>query len=412
MRYGYFDEKNKEYVITRPDTPTPWINYLGSDDYCGLISNTAGGYSFHKDPKEKRITRYRYNNIPSDRPGRYIYLKDNAKSDYWSATWQPVLKSKNYKYECRHGMSYTSIKSEYDKIATKVTYFVPLKENAECWIFNVKNRSGRKRDMSVFTYLEFCLWQAIMDMTDFQYTLNISKALCEKEAIYHLTGYFPNAGRNDFAYFASSEPIKGYDCDREAFIGPYNSEANPLAVSKGKSFNSVNSGGNPIASLMNKITLKPKEEKTIVFTLGVSDDRKESDKAIAKYKDAANAVKEFSRLKAYWAKYFENYVADTPDEKVDLMVNTWNQYQCRTTFNWSRSASYYESGIGRGMGFRDSNQDTLGVVHAIPGRPGTEVVAARGYRYAVGPISTCRRPAVAHACRRVIEPDISPGYRG
>ncbi|MCX5686953.1 MAG: glycosyl transferase, partial [Candidatus Omnitrophica bacterium] len=381
MKFGYFDDKNREYVITRPDTPSPWINYLGSDDYCGLISNTAGGYSFHKDPKDRRITRYRYNNIPADRPGRYIYLRDDKTGDYWSATWQPVLepknqktkKPKNYKYECRHGMSYTGIKSEYNGIATKTTYFVPLKENLELWMLNVKNTSKKKRELSVFTYLEFCLWHAVMDMTDFQYTLNISKAVCEKDVIYHLTDYFPSAGRNDFAFFSSSEKVKGFDCDRETFIGPYNSEANPLAVSRGKSFDSVNSGGNPIASLCNSITLEPSEEKTVVFALGVSDSMKEADKVISKYKSVKNAGDEFEKLKVYWARYFENYACDTPDDLVNLMVNTWNQYQCRTTFNWSRSASYYESGIGRGMGFRDSNQDTLGVVHVIPDRVKTRL---------------------------------------
>ncbi|MFA6610026.1 MAG: glycosyl transferase [Candidatus Omnitrophota bacterium] len=379
MKYGYFDKKTREYVITRPDTPTAWINYLGSDEYCALISNTAGGYSFHKDPKDKRISRYRYNNVPGDRPGRYIYVRDNDKEDYWSATWQPVMKplagksGKGQSYECRHGMSYTSIKSEYDGIATETTFFVPLKENLEAWVFTVKNNSRKARDLSIFTYLEFCLWQAIMDMTDFQYTLNISKALCEKDGIYHLTGYFPNVGRNDFAYFASSEKIKGFDSDREAFLGNCNSESNPLAVTRGKSFNSVNSGGNPIASVWNKIKLKPGEEKTVTFILGASDDKKEADEFIAKYRLPENARDELARLKEYWNKYFENYVVATPDENVNLMVNTWNQYQCRTTFNWSRSASYYESGIGRGMGFRDSNQDTLGVVHTIPDRVKTRI---------------------------------------
>jgi len=380
MKYGYFDQKTREYVITRPDTPTPWINYLGSEEWCGLISNTAGGYSFHKDPKDKRITRYRYNNVPSDRPGRYIYIRDNASEDYWSATWQPVCKAQNakrkaqnYKYECRHGMSYTTIKSEYSGISTETTYFVPLHENLEVWNFKIKNSSNKKRDVSLFTYIEFCLWQAIMDMTDFQYTLNISKAAREGDAVYHLTGYSPAVGRNDFAFHASSEKIKGFDTDREIFIGPYNSEANPLAVSRGKSFGSINSGGNPIGSLWTKLTLKPKEEKNIVFILGVHDNKEEAAKIIAKYKSPKNAASEFAKLNKYWNDYFENYVADTPDEKVNLMVNTWNQYQCRTTFNWSRSASYYESGIGRGMGYRDSNQDTLGVLHVIPDKVKTRI---------------------------------------
>ncbi|MFC1577011.1 GH36-type glycosyl hydrolase domain-containing protein [Candidatus Omnitrophota bacterium] len=374
MKYGYFDRENREYVITRPDTPTPWINYLGCDEYCALISNTAGGYSFHKDPKEKRITRYRYNNVPADRPGRYIYIRDEKSGDFWSATWQPVLKStKKFKYECRHGMGYTSISAGYSKISSRAQYFVPLSENLECWMFTLKNESKKKRDLSVFTYTEFCLWQAVMDMTDFQYTLNISSALCKGGVIYHNTGFYPKAGRNTFAYFASSEKSAGFDCDREVFIGPYNSEANPAAVSGGKSFNSVSKGGNPIGSLNIKVSLAPGEEKRIVFILGVSDDAKAAAGAIKKYKSFKSAQGELDKLKKYWKAYLKSYTSSTPDEEVDLMVNTWNQYQCRTTFNWSRSASYYESGIGRGMGFRDSNQDTLGVVHAIPKKVKTRI---------------------------------------
>jgi len=369
MKYGYFDKKNREYVITRPDTPTPWINYLGCDDYCALISNTAGGYSFHKDPRDKRITRYRYNGVPTDRPGKYIYIRDNRSKDFWSATWQPVLKdTKYYKYECRHGMGYTTMRSRYSGISTAVTYFVPLQENLELWMFTVKNKSKKKRDLSLFTYVEFCLWHAVMDMTDFQYTLNISKADCKDGVIYHNTGFYPRAGRHNLAYFASSQKVRGFDCDREIFIGPYNSETNPAAVMRGRSFGSISSGGNPIGSLWSSFALKPGEEKKVVFVLGVTDSMRESRQMITKYRDYEKAEKELDTLKRYWNEYLTHYVAETPDAEVDLMVNTWNQYQCRTTFNWSRSASYYESGIGRGMGFRDSNQDTLGVMHAIPER--------------------------------------------
>ena len=377
MKYGYFDKENREYVITRPDTPTPWINYLGSDDYCALISNTAGGYSFYKDPKEQRILRFRYNNIPPDRPGRYIYLRDDKDGEFWSATWQPVLKplnnksghgNGNYKYECRQGMGYTRIRSVYKEIETETTYFVPLNENLEVWSFTIKNLSKKQRNISIFTYAEFCLWNAVMDSNDFQYILNIAKTGSRANAIYHLTGYWPKIGDTRFAYLASSDKVHGSDGDREAFMGPYRSEANPVVVEEGRSKDSVAGGGNPIGSLWNKVSLRHGETKKINYILGIGYDMKDADSKIRKYSVVHNAEAEFKKLKDYWNEYFTNFIASTPDEEVDLMINTWNQYQCRTTFNWSRSASYYESGIGRGMGFRDSNQDTLGVVHAIPQR--------------------------------------------
>jgi len=368
VKYGYFDNRNKEFVITRPDTPTPWINYLGCDEYCALISNTAGGYSFHRDPKDRRITRFRYNNVPADRPGRYIYLRDQASGDYWSATWQPVLKGQGYKYECRHGMGYTVIKSRYGGISTETTYFVPLGENCEFWALKVRNNSKKKRNLKLFTYLEFCLWHAEMDMTDFQYTLNIASAVNEGGLIFHQTGYAPKSGRYGLAYFGCNKKILSFDCDRESFIGPYRSESNPLAVEKGRSFGSIASGGNPIASVSLNLSLGPGESKDVIFSLGVSETKEKAMGVYKKYLDEKAVYKKLDELKSYWSAYLGRYQAETPDEDVNSMVNIWNQYQCRTTFNWSRFASYYEAGIGRGMGFRDSNQDTLGVAHAIPDR--------------------------------------------
>lgn len=373
MKYGYFDDKAKEFVITRPDTPTPWINYLGSDEYCALISNTAGGYSFHKDPKDRRITRFRYNNVPADRPGRYIYLRDEKSGDFWSATGQPVRKGKGYKYQCRHGMGYTTIKSKYSGISTETDYFVPLGENMELWAFKVTNDTGRARKIKIFTYLEFCLWHAEMDMTDFQYTLNIASAVNEGNIIFHQTGYAPSSGRLGLSYFGCSKKISGYDCDREDFIGKYRSESDPQVVEKGRSLGSTASGGNPIASVSLSLTLKKGETKDVIFSLGVAETKEEARKACFRYLKEADAYKKLDELKSYWAKYLGCYHAETPDPEVNSMVNIWNQYQCRTTFNWSRFASYYEAGIGRGMGFRDSNQDTLGVVHAIPGRVKTRI---------------------------------------
>ena len=367
--YGWFDKDNREFVITRPDTPTPWINYLGSDEYCAMISNTGGGYSFYKDPRQRRLLRYRYNNIPADRPGRYIYLRDEISNDYWSLTWQPVLKDlKDFKYECRHGLGYTKIKSTYANISSEISYFVPLNENLEVWAVSLKNQSKTKRRLKLFSYAEFCLWEAIMDMTDFQYTLNIAKAIAWNNCIYHLTGYFPYAQRNSFVYFAVNNPIDSFDCDRETFIGPYRSEANPIAVDKGSGFKSEAHGGNPIGSHCLSLELDGGEEKQLVFILGYSENMKEADTFIKKYKHAETALKELAKLKEYWQEYLNKFTFQTADEETDLMLNTWNQYQCRTTFNWSRSASFYESGIGRGMGFRDSNQDILGVLHALPER--------------------------------------------
>jgi len=372
-KYGYFDEKQKEFVITRPDTPTPWINYLGCEEYCALMSNTAGGYSFHRDPRDKRITRFRYNNIPPDRPGRYIYVRDQKTKEFWPTTWQPVTKIKQYKYECRHGLGYTKIKTEYKGIESKTTYFVPLGENLEFWMISVTNNTPKTKKLKLFTYAEFCLWHSEMDMTDFQYTLNIAKANCEGNTIFHETEYAPKVGRFNLSFFASNTKISGYDCDREAFMGPYRSEENPLAIEKGKSFDSFSSGGNPIASVSVDLELKPGQSKTVVFTLGVSDKKSVAKDLIKKYRSAQSVSAALDKLVKYWRKNLSNYEANTPDTDVNVMVNTWNQYQCRTTFNWSRFASYYEAGIGRGMGFRDSNQDTLGVAHAIPKRVKTRI---------------------------------------
>lgn len=369
MKYGYFDEKNKEYVITRPDTPAPWINYLGQDEYCAMISNTAGGYSFHKDPRDRRITRYRYNNIPMDRPGRYLYLRDNSAKEYWSLTWSPTNKDlREYGYECRHGLGYTQISSCYRHIETGATYFVPLDENLEVWIVKVKNNGTKERDFSLFSYVEFCLWNAIMDMQDFQYSLNISRAECEGSTIYHLTNYYPHAGHKTFAFFSASKKIFGFDTDRERFIGNYRDESTPLVIETGKSFNSVNRGGNPIGSHHLKFALRPQEEKYFLFVLGVEEDKARAAVKIKKYRELKYSLRKLKELKERWQESLGNLEAKTPDKELDTMVNVWNQYQCRTTFNWSRSASLYESGIGRGMGFRDANQDTLGVLHSISPR--------------------------------------------
>jgi cellobiose phosphorylase len=365
MSYGYFDDEHREYVITRPDTPLPWINYLGVNEYCALISNTAGGYSFYKDARERRILRYRYNNVPTDRPGRYIYVRDDVSKDYWSASWQPVLKDLGaYTYECRHGLSYTRIRSQYADIATETTYVVPLDENLEIWRLRVKNNSRKKRSLSLFTYVEFCLWDAVNDMTDFQYNLNIGQTKFHGNAIYHVTNY--HAHQPSFAWFWANRKVTSYDGLRQAFVGPYRSEANPIAVERGMCSKELAVGWGPFAGLHVALSMPAGAEEEVVFVLGYEEKQGAEARYFKKYRSSRNVDVELAKLSAYWDESLCRYSAKTPDARVDSMVNIWNQYQCRTTFNWSRSASYYESGIGRGMGFRDSNQDTLGFVHQIP----------------------------------------------
>ncbi len=365
MKYGYFDDAKKEYVITRPDTPLPWINYLGVEKYCGLMSNTAGGYSFYGDAAQRRILRYRYNNVPMDRPGRYIYIRDNVKKDYWSASWQPVNKDlKKYKYECRHGLSYTKIKAEYLGIESEATYFVPIGESLEIWRIKVKNKTSKPRKLSLFTYAEFCMWDAHNDMTDFQYNLNIGRTEFMNNAIYHLTLY--NMHKSFFSYIWSDTKVASYDGVRQDFVGPYRGEANPIAVEKGRCSNKLAVGWAPFGGLHVNVNLKPKQEKEVTFILGFAAAMGDEKKVFAKYSRKGSVDEALKKVADYWNENLSKYSAETPDPAVNSMVNIWNQYQCMTTFNWSRSASYYEAGGERGMGFRDSNQDTLGFVHQIP----------------------------------------------
>ncbi len=365
MRYGHFDDVRREYVVTRPDTPLPWINYLGVNDYCGLISNTAGGYSFCRDPRERRILRYRYNSLPADRPGRYLYLRDHATGEYWSATWQPVQQPQpEGTYECRHGLSYTSIRAAHDGIQSETTYFVPLDERLEIWRLHLKNAGRKPRRLAVFSYAEFCLWDAVNDMTDFQYNLNIAQTKFSANTIYHLTNF--HAHQPCFAWFWSSRKVTSWDGLRQAFIGPYRDESNPIAVENGRCSNTAASGWAPCASFHIDVTLGPRAEDEILFVLGYGEKWGEDEPLRRKYRKPAAAARELARLQDYWDETLTRFCVKTPDKAVDSMVNIWNPYQCRTTFNWSRSASYFESGIGRGMGFRDSAQDILGFVHQIP----------------------------------------------
>ncbi len=380
MRYGYFDDTNREYVITQPDTPLPWINYLGCQAYFGIISNTAGGYSFYRDARLRRITRYRYNNVPYDFGGRYIYLRDDASGEFWSPSWQPT-RNKLEEYSCRHGMGYTTIGSKYKGIEARTRYFVPLDENLEIWQLTVTNHRAQAAELSAFSAIEFCLWDAQDDSTNFQRNFSIGQVEIEDGVIYHKTEY--RERRDHFAYFACSEKITGFDTQRETFLGAYRGWENPAAVERGQASNSVAYGWAPVGSHHVKLALKPGESRQIVFVLGYQENpreqkfdppesqivNKKSAKAvIAKYRVAANADAAFKKLSEYWKDLLGLCQVDTPDVHTNRMVNIWNAYQCMATFNMSRSASFYESGIGRGLGFRDSNQDLLGFVHMVPER--------------------------------------------
>ena len=379
MKYGFFDDKNREYVITQPDTPLPWINYLGNENYFGLISNTAGGYSFYQDARLRRLTRYRYNNVPTDFGGRYIYIRDNESNEFWSSSWQPT-RTELDSYECRHGMGYTKIKSSKNNIESNTTYFVPNGENLEIWKFEVKNNNEHEVDLSLFSFIEFCLWDANDDATNFQRNYNIGEVEILDNVIYHKTEY--RERRNHFAYFACSEDISGFDTQREDFLGRYRGFDNPKVVELGNSQNSVAHGWSPIGSHQVNITLKANESKTVVFILGYQenkkDDKFESDgqtinktnclPIIKKYTEIDEVNKAFDVLNKYWDSLLSIFNVNTENEHVNRSVNIWNAYQNMITFNMSRSASMFESGIGRGMGFRDSTQDLLGFVHMVPER--------------------------------------------
>jgi cellobiose phosphorylase len=381
MQYGHFDDTRREYVITRPDTPLPWINYLGSENYFGIISNTAGGYSFYRDARLRRLTRYRYNNVPFDCGGRYVYLRDNdADGVFWSPSWQPTRREVE-DYECRHGMGYTVIGSTYRQIEARTRYFVPLGENLEIWQLTLTNQRQTTANVSVFSAVEFCLWDAHDDATNFQRNFNIGEVEIEGGVIYHKTEY--RERRDHFAYFACSEELAGFDTQREDFLGAYRGWDRPAVVAQGRSSGSVAHGWAPIGSHHVRVTLAPGETRQIIFLLGYHENPRDKKfdppgssqinkravrPVIAKYLDQANVEAAFEELRAYWDGLLGVLQVQTPDEHTDRMVNVWNAYQCMVTFNLSRSASFYESGVGRGMGFRDSNQDLLGFVHMVPDR--------------------------------------------
>ncbi|NLG83362.1 MAG: glycosyl transferase, partial [Firmicutes bacterium] len=376
MKYGYFDDTAREYVVTTPRTPLPWINYLGMEEFFGLISNTGGGYCFFKDARLRRILRYRYNNIPLDGNGRYFYIKDGP--EIWNPGWQPVQSELDF-YECRHGLGYTKITGVRSRLRAEVLFFVPLGTNAEIHRLRLRNEGTTKKEIEVFSFIEWCLWNAMDDMTNFQRNLSTGEVEVEGPVIYHKTEY--RERRNHYAFYGVNAPIVGFETDRESFLGPYRGLHNPRAVLEGRTLNSLASGWAPVASHHLRVELAPGEEKTFIFILGYVENAPEEKwaaKGIINKEKARYLMARFSRpeeveealasLGRAWENLLGRFRLVHPVERLMRTVNIWNQYQCMVTFNMSRSASYYESGIGRGMGFRDSNQDLLGFVHQIPER--------------------------------------------
>ncbi len=379
MKYGYFDEGAKEYVVTRPDTPTPWINYIGGGNYGGIVSNTGGGYSFHKDPQNRRITRYRYNSIPMDRPGRYIYIRDAATGEYWNPGFQPSGKKLD-SYSCRHGMGYTVLEGEYNGVAAGVTYFVPDDRDFEIWLLKIHNRTSVSKKLQIFSYAEFCFWDAIMDQQNVDWVQQINQCRYDNGII----TWYPHYISNNASFFATGAEVNSYDTNLETFIGKYRSEANPMAVEQGACSNSISRRTNGVGAFCNEVELAGGETREIVFILGYTENRSDIRKEIEAYLDPCEAGQALERLNKYWEGYTGKLHVDTPDRDMNLFVNMWNQYQCKTTFNWSRFVSLYQLGLGRGMGIRDSAQDTLGVMHTIPGQARELIVKLLQCQYTDG----------------------------
>ena len=376
MKFGHFDDDAREYVITTPRTPLPWINYLGSEAFFSLVSHTAGGYSFYKDAKLRRITRYRYNNVPADSNGRYYYIKEG--STIWNPGWQPTQTELDF-YECRHGLGYSIITGKKNRLAARLELFVPVGDNCEIDRLVLTNESDAPKSFTVFSYVEFCLWNAVDDSTNFQRNFSTGEVEVEGSTIYHKTEY--RERRDHYALYTVNAPVDGFDTSRDAFLGAWRSNANPEVVEKGACTNSHAHGWAPVGVHQINVTLNPGESRSLIYILGYIENPQEekwtapgvinktrAHELMARYATDAQVDEALAKLHAHWNNLLSTYMLRSSDEKLDRMVNIWNQYQCMVTFNMSRSASYYESGTGRGMGFRDSCQDLLGFVHLIPAR--------------------------------------------
>ena len=376
MQFGHFDDKNKEYVIDRPDTPRSWSNYLGSTEYGAIVTNNAGGYSFYKSAAMGRFTRLRFNSLPMDQPGRYIYLHDHDSKDYWSASWQPVGKPLDrYKSECRHGSAYTIISSEYDGIGTETTYLVPLGKTFECWHVKLVNRSGSLRRLSAFTYVEYSgNWDAWNDLINLQYTQHTVKMEVEDNIIDHGTNVnVPSVpddfaerdqGRHTFLALVGADVI-GYDTDRAAFIGSYRGYGNPMVVEQGQCTNSLAVGDNGCGTLQARITLAPGETREFLVLMGIGRAREEGKAAVAEFGSMAKVREELDKLRSYWHARIAGLTVETPDSESNSTLNMWGPFNCLITYAWSRAASLIYAGERDGLGYRDTVQDMLGVIHAI-----------------------------------------------
>ncbi len=392
MRYGYFDDEHKEYIITTPCTPLPWINYLGSEDFFSLSSNTGGGYSFYRDAKLLRLTRYRYNNVPTDSDGHHYYIKDG--STVWCPSWQPVQTALDT-YCCHHGLGYSIIEGSKNGILAKQERFVPLGDACEITRLTLTNQTDQPRTLTVFGALEFCLWNAVDDTTNFQRNYSTGEVEVEDGVIYHKTEY--RERRSHYAIYGAVPAADHYDTSRDAFLGAYRSKANPIAVEHGQCSDSIAHGGAPVGALQHSITLAAGQSTTLHYVLGYienPDDAKWQaagvvEKAparamMARYQTAQQIDDALAALATHWGDLLAKFSVKTSDAKLDRMVNIWNQYQCMVTFNLSRSASYFESGTGRGMGFRDSCQDILGFVHLIPQRARARILDIAATQFADG----------------------------
>lgn len=377
MRYGTFDDLAKEYVITRPDTPQSWSNYLGSTEYGAIITNNAGGYSFYQSAAQGRFLRLRFNNIPLDQPGRYLYLRDEDSGDYWSASWQPVGKPlEQYRSVCRHGTGYTILESDYAGIATQTTYFVPLGQNFEYWRCQVTNRSDRARSLSVFTYCEFANnWDTQQDLVNLQYSLFIIQGRMQdgllriaiNDNLPNDPDHFVNNDQSRQAWMAlRGADLSGFDTDRAAFLGAYRDYRNPLAVERGTCSDSAAYGDNACGVMQARLTLAPGETRELLVMLGIGAAETVGQRTVREYGSVARAEAEFQKLKAHWHSKLGNLSVETPDPDFNSTVNVWAPYNCLITFAWSRAASLVYNGERNGLGFRDSVQDVLGIAPLMP----------------------------------------------
>ena len=377
MQFGYFDDDRKEYVITRPDTPRSWSNYLGTTEYGAIITNNAGGYSFYKSAAQGRFTRLRFNAVPLDQPGRYIYIHDRDNHDYWSASWQPVGKAlEQYKSECRHGTAYTVIRSEYDSIESETRYFVPLGKNYECWLVKLTNKDQKKRRLRLFTYVEYaCNWNALDDMLNLQYVMYIANMKVVDGIIDHGTNIFipsmpdnfqeKDQGRHTFLAAVGAE-VTGYDTDRDVFIGgPYRTYANPAVVEAGECRGSLAAGDNPCGTLQIDVDLAPGESKELLILMGIGEAATAGKAAMVEFNDIRKAHTALDEVRQFWHRQLTGMTVHTPDPEFNSMMNMWSPYNCLITFTWSRAASLIYAGERDGLGYRDTVQDFMGVMHNI-----------------------------------------------